>query len=237
MPQGTRDITAIHKHDVVVLVLLVPTIHSSCINTMEVITFALHPNRKLNIIYIQNIADAPAKTSEIYLKDNRFALLNPRKLLSAEQDSPRALINEIGAAANVALLRGIRRKNNKTAAVLDTIVCIAGTSNSNVALRDYGFGINYSGHATTDGSNNCVDTASNAILLGFDSNRNEMEEVIKRLNVTEDVLSFSSVPFAHADKDKYVQDMIKSYKLTKEEVNAFGLEESVLMRIATKFVI
>jgi len=207
---------------------------------MEVITFALHPNRKLNIAYIQNIVNAPSSSSEINLKDNRFALLNPQRLLLSsdheQQASPKALINQIGAAANVALLRGKQRKNDNFAPVIDTIVCIAGTSNPNIALRDYGFGISYSGQATNDVNDDADGTTSDAILLGFDCDKSEMEEVIERLGATEAILTFSSVPCSYSDKEKYVQDMIKSYKLTKEEVNAFGLEKSVIMRIATKFV-
>ncbi len=224
-----------------------PSSPSSSLNgDITSIQFALHPDVTLRVTLHRSIPINPHEVvNQLFQLPNnsnseKFAILDAKRITSLDQ---------IAVAANSALLRQhqFQQKNGSCGRglALETILCCAGSTNTASVLRDYAFD-KTSVAATQVGSRSSGDDDGDdgcgkydILCLGFCSSDEEFEKVISMLKIgdaesTEQVHTF----FARV-RDEEKQELMKVYKITKEEVemNGSSLEEAVNNRVAAKFYV
>ena len=201
---------------------------------METVTFALHPDRVMKLVYLQNLDHSSVENLSTSVSTSEgassYALIRAKNVVS---------LSQMQAAANMALLRCIE---NKASPARETVVCAAGSSNPTHAVRNCGLfldGNNLRGEGKKEEGDMFIDV----ILIGFDCNDDDIMTVLKTgsINVDDHIRPFSSLQdrFYASNgsmNEELFRAIIKAYKLTREEIDAFGMEQSVIHRIATKFV-
>ena len=183
-------------------------------------SFSLHPQKKMKSLFLKDIE--PSSLSDILSRmsqsqgngSSSYALLSTDRIISFSQ---------IEAAANMALLRNPTSYNSAR----DTVICVAGTTNPDAAVRD--FLVNK--EKILQESNDKM----NVILIGFDCEDREMLQIIEAHSKF--IKDLSEIKLLNVREEDFQSKMIKTYKLTCEEVASFGLEECVVHRIATKFLL
>ena len=140
------------------------------------------------------------------------------------------------AAGNMSLLRCMQ---NQASPARETIVCVAGSSNPTHAISNYGLLFNDSMEMKMDDEM----SLTNVIFLGFDCSDDDFKAVFDEASINLDahIRPFSTLQQRYftsngSVNEDFVKSIIKAYKLTREEVDAFGIEQSVIHRVATKFV-
>jgi hypothetical protein len=214
------------------------------------VKFGLHPNRTLSITLHRKILTNPHQITKALAAipnnstHDHFAIMDATRIVS---------LNHISMAANHALMRGCSYNSgglssSRRGPALDTVVCAAGSTNFGSIMKDYAFDETSKAAAAIavksgDGDGDDHDgtegatTTYDVILLGFDVEETEYEQVMKDvagLNNPVDEEGMISF-FERQRSDLDVTAMIKVFKTTKQEVAMQGLERAVLNRVASKF--
>eukprot|EP00551_Chaetoceros_affinis_P006884 CAMPEP_0203681288 /NCGR_PEP_ID=MMETSP0090-20130426/42261_1 /ASSEMBLY_ACC=CAM_ASM_001088 /TAXON_ID=426623 /ORGANISM="Chaetoceros affinis, Strain CCMP159" /LENGTH=213 /DNA_ID=CAMNT_0050549715 /DNA_START=214 /DNA_END=855 /DNA_ORIENTATION=+ len=128
--------------------------------------------------------------------------------------------------------------------VLETILCCAGSTNTASVLRDYAFDKHSEAAAKLEtlSSSDDDDARYDIFVLGYCETDEEFEHVITNeilnLSPAEDHIGIESY-FQREKSEKEINDLLKVYKLTKDEVVMCGssLEKAVCNRVAAKFFV
>ena len=197
------------------------------------VQFGIHPNRKLILTLHKKIHPNPHALTNIIssLPNNsnyaHYAIMDAERIVS---------LNHITIAANNALMRLSTNDKITRGAALDTIVCSAGSTNMGSIMKDYAF--DQHSKAATSNENDVEGSSSgyNVLLLGFDINEDEYEQVMHEIGLKdpEDEKSMHCY-FERERGNDEITALIKVFKTTREEVEMQGLEKAVLNRVASKF--
>ena len=209
---------------------------------ISTITFALHPNVSLRVSLHKSIPINPHQVVNQLLTlpgnttTEKFAILDANKIITMDQ---------IAVAANTALLRRFQfeQKNggittHRRGIALDTILCCAGSTNTASVLKDYAF--DQHSIAAKEVGTSSSEGVYDVFLLGYCQSDEEFQDVIEtlKLGVAESNSGVEAY-LARTRSEKEVNDLMKVYKITKDEVEMCGLsmDKAVINRIASKFYI
>ena len=189
---------------------------------MERLSFTLHPGRTLIVAYLCDIdLNKVKELSDKVRCDEKVTLLRSNQIQS---------IRHVEIAANMALLRC---HEEKSSIANETVICAAGSSNPRYALRDFGFVFEEKESIEE------ISTRMDVLVLAFDHTEDEIRSIIESAGTLADLKPLSELEERSLKKvgdDKYLKALMKTYKLTREDVEAFGIEQSIIQRVATKFV-
>lgn len=130
---------------------------------------------------------------------------------------------------------------------LETIICAAGTTHAGNALRDYAFQTNDAATTTTN-DNDPQTTVSSCdssqahhtiLALAYDCHDDyEYQTFLQSVGLSQPQM-IPDEYFQRARTSEETQDLMKTYKFTKEEMSMDGssLEQAVLSRVATKYFV
>lgn len=198
------------------------------------INFALQPDVSLRVSLHKSIQVNPHDVVNQLLAlpgnahSEKFAIMDARRILNMEQ---------ITIAANNALLRKfqfeLKNGSSTRGIALETILCCAGSTNTGSVLREYAF--DKHSMAAQDQSDQ---GGYDIFLLGFCESDEEFEDMTKslELGMSESEIGLKKY-FSRERNDKEMNDLMKVYKVTKDEVEMYGssLEKAIINRVASKF--
>lgn len=184
----------------------------------------------------------------------RFAIMDADRVVS---------LQHIAVAGNGALARCARweaqgsdrqqqggdgsNNNNRRGIGQETVICAAGTSHAGYALRDYGF-FDVAPASETEQKNKQkqkqkqqqaeVKTSSFTILaIGFDCKDDaEYDKFLADMELGDDQPGMEDY-FGRERSKQELAALLKSFKVSINEVEMSSLEHAIITRIATKFVV
>ncbi len=199
------------------------------------INFALHANVTLRVSLHKSIQANPHQIVKKLLSlpgnesSEKFAILDAKSIVS---------MNQIAVGANSALLRHfqfeLKNGSCNRGVALETILCCAGSTNTASVMREYAF--DHHSVAAKDESN--LGEGYDVLFLGLCESDQEFKDIVtsNQLGIPEDERGLEKY-FSRNRNDKELADLMKIYKITKDEVEmcASSLEKAVLNRVAAKF--
>jgi len=177
------------------------------------------------------------------LDDKRFSFLDAHRIIG---------ISHVATAANLALMRRSQREqkiesgsdDNKKGIAFETVLCLAGSTHVGNILRDYAFQSSSNDKNNKNKNKNKNNIENTTILvLGYDCTKSEMDEFISNkilssvdssteLNQCQKFLSYLDRTRTEEEK----KDIMKLFKLTKEEIDMSSLEQAVVNKVGTKYI-
>lgn len=204
------------------------------------IQFALHPTLTLRVTLhrsipvnphhvVNKLLDLPENTNS-----EKFAIFDATRIISLDQ---------IAVAANSALLRQFQFQQKNGACgrglALETILCCAGSTNTGSVLKDYAFDKHSIAASQSEGTKEQSHNGKyNVLCIGFCSSDEEFQEVVSTLGLSDPEPTHLINEFLSRTRtDKEIQDLMKVYKITKDEVDMMGssFEKAIYNRVAAKF--
>lgn len=199
------------------------------------INFALHANVTLRVSLHKSIQANPHQivTKLLALSGNesseKFAILDAKSIVS---------LNQIAVGANSALMRHfqfeLKNGSCNRGVALETILCCAGSTNTGSVMKEYAF--DQHSVAAKDESN--LGGGYDVLFLGYCESDEEFKDITTsmQLGVPENESGIEKY-FSRNRNDKELADLMKIYKITKDEIEMCGssLEKAVLNRVAAKF--
>lgn len=208
------------------------------------LSFGLFPSSTLRLRLISVPTSNKNNTNPLSklfqeLDDKRFSFLDAHRIIG---------ISHVATAANLALMRRSQREqkiesgsdDNKKGIAFETVLCLAGSTHVGNILRDYAFQSS-SNDKNNKNKNNIENTT--ILVLGYDCTKSEMDEFISnkilssvgsstQLNQRQKFLSYLDRTRTEEEK----KDIMKLFKLTKEEIDMSSLEQAVVNKVGTKYI-
>ena len=212
---------------------------SSSTFNITTIQFALHPTVTLRVTLHRSIHANPHQVVNKLLdlpentNSEKFAIFDATRIISLDQ---------IAVAANSALLRQFQfqQKNGSCGRglALETILCCAGSTNTGSVLKDYAFDKHSIAASQSERTNESHDEKFDVLCIGYCSSDQEFEDVVSTLGLSDPEPTHQINEFLSRTRtDKEIQDLMKVYKITNQEVDTIGssLEKAINNRVAAKF--
>jgi hypothetical protein len=202
---------------------------------VSTLTFGLFPERTLRVSlhFVNDVTPLLVASSSSTSSGggDKFAICRANRVIS---------LQHVAVAANAALLRRRQRDAsvpNKQSAAMETILCLAGSTNTSSIFQDYTFVVN--NHNNNDTNNPPPTDKPCAILvLGFDcADTDEYHSFLQTTGLTKEPPTCPETYFERERTQDETNDLMKVYKLSKQEIDMSSLEEAVLTRVATKYFI